>query len=209
MEPKCFQMLICVNQAVSNPICNSLLHHHGLRFVFCPASKQGKILDNAQENKIQKFKFKFLDIRYKQKSDNFQEPNVDLVHNGSHISWSKNTCTASDQVHAEPSKQKILQTWARNQKNTNHPPWTEFKRALTTRVEEANLGGSVLPRQQSVLLFEAIAKEVKGFKFEENRVLTRLFWCQSDKSSAKLRLRKLDLSGSYLSHVDPKGGYNS
>ena len=46
---------------------------------------------------------------------------------------------------------------------------------MTTRVEEANLGGSVLPRQQSALLFEAIAKEVKGVKFEENRVLTRLF----------------------------------
>ena len=35
--------------------------------------------------------------------DNFQEPDIDLVHSGSHISWSKNTCSASDQVHAEPS----------------------------------------------------------------------------------------------------------
>ena len=36
--------------------------------------------------------------------DNFQEPDIDLVHSGSHISWTENTCTASDQVHAEPSK---------------------------------------------------------------------------------------------------------
>ena len=57
------------------------------------------------------------------------------------------------------------------------PTLDRIQRPLTTRVEEANLGGSVLPRQQSALLFEAIAKEVKGVKFEKNRVLTRLFWC--------------------------------
>ena len=76
---------------------------------------------------------------------------------------------------AGPSTHKILQTWTRNLKYTNYPAQTKFKRPLTTRVEEANLRGSVLPRQQSVLVFEAIAKEVKGVKFEENIVLTRLF----------------------------------
>ena len=77
---------------------------------------------------------------------------------------------------AGPSTYKILQTWNRNQKYKNHC-LDRIQRPLTPRVEEANLGGSVLPRQQSVLLFEAIAKEVKGVKFEKNRVLTRLFWC--------------------------------
>ena len=45
---------------------------------------------------------------------------------------------------------------------------------MTTRVEEANLGGSVLPRQQSALLFEAIAKEVKGVKFEEKKIFDKI-----------------------------------
>merc|ERR1719447_8106 len=101
-----FACLNCIYlEAVSNPICNSLLHHHGLRSLT--------------------------------------------------LTW----CTAG---------------------LTSVGP--RILAQLLTRVEKANLGGSILPRQQSVLLFEAIAKEVK----------------------AKLRLRKLDLSGSYLSHVDPK-----
>jgi len=100
-----FSCLKCLSlEAVSNSICNSLLHHYGLRRIT--------------------------------------------------LSW----CTAG---------------------LTTVGP--RLLAQLLTRAEEANLGGSVLPRQQSALLLEAVAAEPKG----------------------TLKLRRLDLSGSFLSHVDP------
>ena len=78
-----------------------------------------------------------------------QENNIVLVHSRSHYSWTKIACAASHQV--SPT--------------TGEPPLvTNLKAKLKpmVRAEEANLGGSVLPRQQSALLCEAIAVEPKG-----------------------------------------------
>ena len=181
--------------------------------------------------------FIFLILNY------IQENKVVLVHSRPHNSWTKTTCTASHQVSTKSKASEfgmiLSQIWKRAKKQQKQKENNfRWKRASEIRAEEANLGGSVLPRQQSALLCEAVATEPKGL-LKTNLAFLILTLCPQqcrlcntlmndwwsivlrlrrldrmknyamfelmNEWPGTLRLRRLDLSGSFLSHIDPVG----